>query len=375
MAEEKMSENVWWEGVFGDWEADRWMAAAAEAIEILPKFPLVDHDHESSRFWLRSISGIFPVFRNLLRLVGKHGGSVFGGFVRDFFRPLCLLRVSTDHLRTQLDHNFDVWCILLDYLFLPESLHFKDVDIWFRNKTQYLAFIQELTAQHVLRPKDTPLSNFYKTVPPSPHDMVGHLKDLKLPDIHCDYPILRDSWSIWPFYSNEVGLCPAKERNQQLATQHLQIDCVVCEHLPVNNFAINLLYFTPSDGSWHVGHPFTFSPNSFSPVIRNNASLQVEFHRILEHVDYKTTTILPDYATLITSNLMDKHRFEKLQLQIRQFEDLPTPRDLGLEDRRWYNAVRNKLERLADLNITILQPPPPFRYFPPTKRRRSQISK
>lgn len=341
----------------GDAE-DRWVSSVRDCI--------ASDEEPSSHFWLMDLEVSFPFITRLLEKVGKFDGAVFGGFLRDFLRPLCVLHSAMDHLQAPLQHTYDVWCVVLGYLFSPGSLCFKDIDIWFTTKQQYIRFIGELRSEQNV---EADRLDLWKVC--QPDTPIGDDRDRREPD--RSYPAIKDSWLLKPFHC-ENYVDPSRERVLELGLHKLKIDCVLSEYLPVNNFACNLLFLRPGTGEWKVGKPFSFAPRILAREIRNNSFLQTSESDVLTYIDCKTTTLLPDYAVFLS----DAKSFRKvsnppmIQEQVSQYEVLPTPNRLGFhEGWAWPEIIKVKLERLVkDLHFTIIYPPPPFRYFPPQKRRR-----
>lgn len=149
---------------------------------------------------------IHSVFE-LIRLASKHGGSVFGGFVRDVIVPL-----SIGHDSVRNESELEAY---------PEiaKLSFKDVDLWFKSRSGMNSFIAEMAGR--LAPSTSNWNSIYP----------------------CD--LTRMKYSIRPNLPKTV-----------------QVDLICSEKCPVNDFDVNCLAYGIVGNTWIAN---TIHPNA-APV-------------------------------------------------------------------------------------------------------------
>lgn len=102
----------------------------------------------------------FKTIDSVSALLWKHGGQMFGGFVRDFYYPHLLLQMTREESLFYIPD--DLVCIVLLYVFLPKmpahTFHFKDLDVWFPDVEKAIDFVSDLVVDHLIVDQEDSIS-------------------------------------------------------------------------------------------------------------------------------------------------------------------------------------------------------------------------
>lgn len=143
---------------------------------------------------------IATIAKDCVRCASDHNGCVFGGYVRDVILPIYLNKSNV--------------------VIKIQDLKFKNIDLWFKNDEDVNAFITEMGSMVQSNPR---------------HNITEQ---------SAEHPFTRERFHV---IANETAL--------------FQINVIISEKLPVNDFEINKACFIVRDGKFKCVNEFAFFGN------------------------------------------------------------------------------------------------------------------
>lgn len=191
------------------------------------------------------------VFHTIVESVIKHNGAFFGGFLRDFFYHW--QHAIESHYQLFLVLPSELETVIFEYLCPTSPLTFKDIDLWFSERSDAIAFCEWIYTWRPFTQFVCFQESMLKSLP-FPRKAKAHTKESGYSIVQLFLPLFNN-----PFVEEKTPY-------DIPSAPFVKIDIMISGMLQVSNFSVNLLTLKRENEKWITQVHTAWSDKKKEPI-------------------------------------------------------------------------------------------------------------